>query len=40
MNEKQKRTIHYSFMATPEEDAVIRKKWKLPALKINQRSFG
>ena len=26
MNEKQKRTIHYSFKATPEEDSIIQQK--------------
>ncbi len=38
MNEKQKRTIHYSFKATPEEDAVIRKKMEVAGIK-NQSAF-
>ncbi len=28
MTEKKNRTIHYSFKATPEEDAIIQKKMK------------
>ena len=38
MNEKQKRAIHYSFKATPEEDAVIRKKMEVAGIK-NQSAF-
>ena len=38
MNEKQKRTIHYSFKATPEEDAIIQQKMKVAGVK-NQSAF-
>lgn len=38
MNEKQKRTIHYSFKVTPEEDAMIQKKMELAGIK-NQSAF-
>lgn len=38
MNEKQKRTIHYSFKATPEEDAIIQQKMKVAGIK-NQSAF-
>ena len=33
MNENQKRTIHYSFKATPEEDEIIQKKMELAGIK-------
>ena len=32
MNENQKRTIHYSFKATPEEDEIIQKKMELTGI--------
>ena len=38
MNENQKRTIHYSFKVTPEEDAMIQKKMQLAGIK-NQSAF-
>ncbi len=38
MNEKQKRIIHYSFNATPEEDAIIQQKMKVAGVK-NQSAF-
>ena len=38
MNENQKRTIHYSFKATPEEDEIIQKKMELAGIK-NQSAF-
>ena len=38
MSEKQKRTIHYSFKATPEEDAIIQQKMKAAGIK-NQSAF-
>ena len=38
MTEKKKRTIHYSFKATPEEDAIIQKKMKTFGIK-NQSAF-
>ena len=38
MNENQKRTIHYSFKATPEEDVMIQKKMELAGIK-NQSAF-
>ena len=38
MTEKQKRTIHYSFKATPEEDAIIQKKMKTFGIN-NQSAF-
>ena len=38
MNEKRKRTIHYSFKATPEEDEIIQKKMELAGIK-NQSAF-
>jgi len=34
MNEKQKRTIHYSFKATPEEDTIIQQKMKAAGIRI------
>ena len=38
MTEKQNRTIHYSFKATPEEDAIIQRKMKTFGIK-NQSAF-
>ena len=38
MNGNQKRTIHYSFKATPEEDEIIQKKMELAGIK-NQSAF-
>ena len=38
MDNKEKRTIHYSFKATPEEDAIIQKKMKTFGIK-NQSAF-
>ena len=38
MNEKQKRTIHYNFKASPEEDAIIQQKMKAVGVK-NQSAF-
>ena len=38
MMEKQKRTIHYSFKATPEEDKTIKQKMKTVGIK-NQAAF-
>lgn len=38
MNENQKRTIHYSFKATPEEDTIIQQKMKAVGIK-NQSAF-
>lgn len=38
MSEKQKRTIHYSFKATPEENAIIQQKMKAAGIK-NQSAF-
>ena len=38
MTEKKNRTIHYSFKATPEEDAMIQKKMKTFGIK-NQSAF-
>ena len=38
MTEKHNRTIHYSFKATPEEDAIIQKKMKMFGIK-NQSAF-
>ena len=38
MNENQKRTTHYSFKATPEEDEIIQKKMELTGIK-NQSAF-
>ena len=35
---KEKRTIHYSFKATPEEDEIIQKKMKAAGIK-NQSAF-
>ena len=35
---KERRTIHYSFKATPEEDKLIQKKMKLAGIK-NQSAF-
>ena len=41
MNENQKRTIHYSFKATPEEDEIIQKKMELAGIKnIRTKSLG
>ena len=36
--EKQKRTIHYSFKATPEEDAIIQQKMEAYGI-TNQSAF-
>ena len=33
MGEKEKRTIHYSFKATPEEDKIIQQKMRLAGIK-------
>ena len=38
MTERKKSTIHYSFKATPEEDAIIQKKMKTFGIK-NQSAF-
>ena len=38
MTKKQNHTIHYSFKATPEEDAIIQKKMKTFGIK-NQSAF-
>ena len=38
VTEKKNRTIHYSFKATPEEDAIIQKKMKMFGIK-NQSAF-
>ena len=38
MSEKQKRTIHYSFKATQEENAIIQQKMKAAGIK-NQSAF-
>lgn len=38
MSEKQKRTIHYSFKATPEDAAIIQQKMKAAGIK-NQSAF-
>ena len=38
MSENQKRTVHYSFKATPEEDEIIQKKMELVGIK-NQSAF-
>ena len=38
VTEKQNRTIHYSFKATPEEDAIIQRKMKTFGIK-NQSAF-
>ena len=38
MTERQNHTIHYSFKATPEEDAIIQKKMKAFGIK-NQSAF-
>ena len=38
MTEKQNRTIHYSFKATPEEDAIIQRKMKTFGI-TNQSAF-
>ena len=38
MTEKKNRTIHYSFKATPEEDAIIQRKMKTFGIK-NQSAF-
>ena len=38
MTEKQNRTIHYSFKATPEEDAIIQRKMETFGIK-NQSAF-
>ena len=38
MTEKEKRTIHYSFKVTPEEDAIIQRKMKTFGIK-NQSAF-
>ena len=38
VTEKQNRTIHYSFKATPEEDAIIQRKMKTFGI-TNQSAF-
>ena len=38
MTEKKNRTVHYSFKATPEEDAIIQKKMKTFGM-TNQSAF-
>ena len=38
MGDKEKRTIHYSFKATPEENKIIQQKMKLAGIK-NQSAF-
>ncbi len=38
MSEKQKRTVHYSFKATEEEDAMIQEKMKTAGIR-NQSAF-
>ena len=38
MNEKQKRTINYSFKTTPMEDTIIQQKMKAAGVK-NQSAF-
>ena len=38
MTEKKNRTIHYSFKATPEENAIIQRKMKTFGIK-NQSAF-
>ena len=38
MGEKEKRTIHYSFKATPEEKKIIQQKMRLAGVK-NQAAF-
>ena len=38
MGEREKRTIHYSFKATPGEDAIIQQKMKAAGIK-NQSAF-
>ena len=38
MTEKKNRTIHYSFKATPEEDAIIQRKMETFGIK-NQSAF-
>lgn len=38
MGEKEKRTIHYSFKATPEENRIIQQKMRLAGVK-NQAAF-
>ena len=38
MDNKEKRTIHYSFKATPEENRIIQQKMKLAGVK-NQSAF-
>ena len=38
MGDKEKRTIHYSFKATPEEDRTIKQKMKAVGIK-NQAAF-
>ena len=38
MTEKKNRTIHYSFKATSEEDAIIQKKMKTIGI-TNQSAF-
>ena len=38
MSDKEKRTIHYSFKATPEEKRIIQQKMRLAGVK-NQAAF-
>ena len=38
MGDKEKRTIHYSFKATPEENKIIQQKMKQAGIK-NQSAF-
>ena len=38
MSDKERRTIHYSFKATPEENRIIQQKMKLAGVK-NQSAF-
>ena len=38
MGDKERRTIHYSFKATPEENRIIQQKMKLAGIK-NQSAF-
>ena len=38
MGDKEKRTIHYSFKATPEEKRIIQQKMRLAGVK-NQAAF-
>ena len=38
MGDKEKRTVRYSFKATPEEDGIIQEKMRLAGIK-NQSAF-